>query len=131
MKTYCVVHVVALNKEGKYLIVQRAKGGHVGEWRPITGHIKEREAAEDAALRELKEETGLEGEIIKTVDPFWVDTGDRRWLTVAFVLKVDNEEEIKIDKSEILDCKWVDDDSPLMENSIALARSVEELGITK
>ena len=50
MKTYCTVHAIAINKGGKYLITQRGKGNSIGDWRPVSGFIEERESAEDAAV---------------------------------------------------------------------------------
>lgn len=131
MKTYFVVHIVPVNKEGKYLIAQRGKGNSIGIWRQVSGFIKERESAEEAILRELKEETNLEGEIIKIADPFWIDRKGKRWITIASIVKVNSINDIKIDKSEILDFKWINSDDPIINKSPVLRRTLQELGIVK
>lgn len=45
----------------EFLLLQRAEEEHIypGLWQPVTGHIEAGETAADAALRELREETGL------------------------------------------------------------------------
>lgn len=48
---------------GEVLLVERAKGALAGRWGPPGGHIEPGERAETAALREVREETGVEAEI--------------------------------------------------------------------
>lgn len=131
MKTYCTIHTIAINKVGKYLITQRGKGNSIGDWRPVSGFIEERESAEDAAVRELKEETNLSGKVIRTTKPFWVDFGDTRWIVIASLIEVENDKDIKIDKSEILDYKWINNDDPIIDKSAVLKRTMQELEIIK
>lgn len=64
VKTYaCVIGVVKF--DDKVLLLKRASNRHTSpnKWQPPSGYIGEREAAEDAVLREVKEETGLNGKI--------------------------------------------------------------------
>ncbi len=60
------VHPVALllvEKGGKFLLVKRTKKPFTGYWSFPGGHVNEGETPFEAAKRELKEETGLEGEL--------------------------------------------------------------------
>lgn len=50
------------------LLIQRGKGALKGYWSLPGGHIEPGEAARDAALREVREETGVEAEISTFVD---------------------------------------------------------------
>jgi 8-oxo-dGTP diphosphatase len=50
------------------LLIRRGKPPREGEWSLPGGRIEWGERAEDAALRELKEETGCEAEIIGLID---------------------------------------------------------------
>lgn len=116
MQTYVTVHVVALNNDDKYLVLQRAKTrSDPLTWNFVTGHIRDRESAEEAALRELKEETNLSGKIIKTTAPwasrravpYWVDINDVRWVVIASLIKVANISDLKVDKAESYNYKWI------------------------
>jgi 8-oxo-dGTP diphosphatase len=54
---------VVLNDKGEILLVLRNKEPKVGEWCLPGGYMELGETPENCCLRELKEETGLEGEI--------------------------------------------------------------------
>ncbi len=50
-------------KDGKLLLIKRGIEPHRGTWALPSGFIEEEETPEEAALRELREETGLTGRI--------------------------------------------------------------------
>jgi len=130
MKTNFTVHAVAQNSAGKYLLLQRAvHRTNPGSWNCITGFVQERESAEEAALRELKEETNLTGQIVKTSLPFWREHDDTRWVVVSSLVKIENETELKIDPSESSDYKWVLPTDDLAKSSAAFQASLKNLGI--
>ena len=54
-------------RDGKILLVQEGKGRHAGLWGLPKGHVESTESPEAAALRELKEETNLNGQIVGLV----------------------------------------------------------------
>lgn len=54
--------------EGNMLLVKRKKAPHIGKWCLPGGFIEFGEAPDKAALRELKEETNFDGEIIALFD---------------------------------------------------------------
>ncbi len=57
--------VIILSPSGRALFLQRsANGDHAGEWCFPGGKVEEGETLADAALREVKEETGFEIEIL-------------------------------------------------------------------
>ncbi|MBL6732923.1 MAG: NUDIX hydrolase [Candidatus Poseidonia sp.] len=51
-------------RDGHILLVQEAKGRHAGRWGLPKGNVDDNESPENAALRELREETGLEGQLV-------------------------------------------------------------------
>ena len=61
------VGVVCL-KEDQVLLIRRGKAPRLGEWTLPGGRIEPGERAVDAALRELREETGVEAEITALID---------------------------------------------------------------
>ena len=58
---------VARNKEGKFVLVKRAIAPGAGKWALPGGFVEIGETPEEACLRELKEETGLEGHIRRLI----------------------------------------------------------------
>jgi 8-oxo-dGTP pyrophosphatase MutT (NUDIX family) len=70
------------------LLLQRAEGTRcTGAWEAVHGHIDEGERPQDAAVRELREETALEVERLYNlnVSPFYLHKPDVVMLAVAFV----------------------------------------------
>jgi len=61
------VGVVCL-REGSVLLIRRGKPPRLGEWSLPGGRIEQGERAVDAALRELKEETGVTARITGLLD---------------------------------------------------------------
>ena len=130
MKTYITVHAVAVNNTNEYLVLQRANHrSNPGKWNCVTGYIKDRESAEEAALRELKEETNLTEEIIKTTEPFWVIDNDVRWVVVTSLIKIKDTSNLKIGKGESQGYKWIKANDPIVDQSRGLKASLNKLGI--
>jgi 8-oxo-dGTP pyrophosphatase MutT (NUDIX family) len=70
------------------LLLRRAEGTRcTGAWEAVHGHIEEGERPQDAAVREVREETGLEIERLYNlnVSPFYLHKPDVVMLAVAFV----------------------------------------------
>ena len=128
MKTYATVHAIVM-KDGKILVLQRAKHRtRPGTWNTVTGHIKEKESAEDAAIRELKEETNLEGQLVRTGEPFWVDDGGVRWIVVPSLIEVGDISQFKMDESESQGFRWIALDDQIVQNGWASRRTFSFLG---
>lgn len=68
-----VASCIVVNEDRQVLLVQRGKDPYKGMWCLPIGFAEADEEVKDAALRELKEEAGIEGEIVRLVD---VDTVD-------------------------------------------------------
>lgn len=81
--------------KGKFLLLKRAKDRDLnpGKWDFPSGHI-DNEEPKKAALRELKEETGLRGTFLKTGNPFTVDTEGGRFKVHPFLFKAEGEPEL-------------------------------------
>lgn len=60
-KRYCFVATAYVVRDGKTLLLMHKK---LGMWLPPGGHIDEGETPDEAALREVREETGLEADFI-------------------------------------------------------------------
>ena len=61
MTKKCIVAGCLVIKDGKLLLLNHAK---IGAWLPPGGHMEEGEFPDETAIRETKEETGLDVELI-------------------------------------------------------------------
>lgn len=81
-------------KDKDFLLIKRGLPPRKGMWASPSGFIEIGEAAEEACLRELKEETGVSGEIVKLVGV--VRREDKEiygdMLIVEYLVNVANEE---------------------------------------
>ena len=92
-----------INKELNVLLVQRKFEPGIGKWALPGGFVRENENIEHAALRELREETGLkEDGYLEQLYTFGeVDRDPRaRVISVAYLVLVNEPEKIKIKASD-------------------------------
>lgn len=98
------------NKEIRFLLLKRAKTKiYEHLWQGVAGKIEAGEAAWEAAIRELKEETGFEPVRIFVADhvsKFYEAHGD--WVNMVPVFGIEVEDEEVILSDEHCEFKWVD-----------------------
>lgn len=85
-------------------------------WGFPKGHINPGEKSEAAAIREIKEETGIEAEIIKKLgDSRYIFTknGEKVFKVVVYFLVKYLSGELKPQDLEVLDIKWVEPEEAL------------------
>lgn len=94
MKTYFVVTGVLMHQE-KVLLLQKADKdyNYPNKWSFCSGYAKEFESAEEGVLREIKEETGLDAEIIKQGNLITIkdEKLGRNWIVLCFLCKTNSE----------------------------------------
>lgn len=102
LKVFVVVGVI-IKRDGKFLMVQEKKLAAYGLWNLPAGRVDKGEKLREAAIREVKEETGYK---IKLYDELVVihDDGDRA-VKHVFVGKIIGGE-LRIPKDEIISAKW-------------------------
>lgn len=62
-----------LEHDGKILILKRSEsvGSYRGKWGAVAGYVEEGESADEAAFKEIREETGIEdAELVAKGEPF-------------------------------------------------------------
>jgi len=69
------------------LLIRRGAPPREGEWSLPGGRIEWGERAADAALRELREETGCAGEIIGLIDVVDAPMGDRHYVLIDYAVR--------------------------------------------
>lgn len=92
----------------KVLLVERGIEPYKGRWALPGGFMRMDESAEEGALRELKEETGLEGAYIKQFGTFTAPNRDprERVITIAYYALVKLQEVRGAD--DAADARWFD-----------------------
>jgi len=94
----------------RFLLLKRNKDKlYEHLWQGVAGKIEENETASEAAIRELREETGLEPVrmfVADHVSRFYESHQDRINLVPVFGIEVDSVE-VKLSKEHV-DYKWVD-----------------------
>lgn len=79
------VTVVEHEKDGTFLLAERSEDG---KWEFVGGKIEPGEQVRDAALRELKEETGLDGQIIQVCGDSYQSTHNPYWTLIPVHIAV-------------------------------------------
>lgn len=100
-------------RSGELLLMRRAKEPMLATWQPVLGHCESDETAEQAARRELREETGLsEGAGLESfiplerVRPYYLPESDSIVLSPRFIARAaDDWEPTLCDEHD--DLKWV------------------------
>lgn len=117
-----------VTREGRVLLIATAAGRR---WQLPKGHIEPGESIEQAAVREVREETGVEGRIratLPSIDYFFVDKGGRRVRKHVdyFLLDFVRGDEHDYDPQEVDDARWFDWKEALERLSHANERRVAE-----
>jgi len=99
-----------------FLQLHRAKGALAGTWQPVMGHIEAGETATQAALRELKEETGLAPPMVlaawqlEPVNTYFLASADAIMHSPGFAVEIAAGEEPVLDDSHDA-LRWVPRDA--------------------
>jgi 8-oxo-dGTP diphosphatase len=66
-KIWLAVAGVVVNSAGEWLVVKKKYGGLKGKWSLPAGFVKSGETLDEAVIREVKEETGIDAEVVALV----------------------------------------------------------------
>lgn len=93
------------NKDIEFLIIKHKNGEH---WGFPKGHVEIGESESQTALREVREETGLEVELVNGFThrmKYSPKVGTIK--EVVYFIGLSNGKEVKCQESEIVDYKWL------------------------
>jgi ADP-ribose pyrophosphatase YjhB (NUDIX family) len=79
-----VASAIVQNKNREILLVLRDRDPHAGNWCLPSGFVELNESVEEAVIRELNEETGINGKVLRLIDTFSRYNniyGDLIWVT--------------------------------------------------
>ena len=98
-----VAGCVVRDDEGRYLLVQEKQPKVYGLWNIPAGHVDKGESIKDAAIREVKEETGYDVELGDKIDVYHDEVEEP--VRHAFLAKVIGGTMLA-QPDEILDVNW-------------------------
>jgi 8-oxo-dGTP diphosphatase len=131
MATYvAVIGVVKLDDDRILLLKRNARRRtSPNKWQTPSGFINEAESAEEAVLREVKEETSLEGTIMKSGSAFEVVDKWARWVIVPFLISAKSDE-VVIDTREHSEFRWIKvDEVPSFECVEGINEDLRAVGL--
>lgn len=105
----CVSNIVK-NTKGEFLIIQRGpeSGHHTFDWEFPTGGMEtDDNTTWDAALRELKENTGLVPYYVRANEDIVVRFPNKEWLCFVVRSYVDNTDVLTLEKEKVSDYQWI------------------------
>lgn len=126
----------AVVRDNHVLLVQEARGPYKGQWGLPKGYVDQNESIENAVLRELKEETGLDGTVEGFIGFRSTKTSDNVGLFLCYSVSVQSgnlliqEEEIQqakyVPKNLFSQLEWI---SPTLRSFAEVAVSGQKLPI--
>lgn len=109
-KDYIGVGVGAfiVNRNNEVLLQKRAVLPEKGYWSLIGGRLEMFETLEDAVIREVKEETDLDIEIIKLLGicDHIIENEKSHWIATSYLCKIKNGEPKIMEPDKAEDMKW-------------------------
>lgn len=120
---------IIFNQHGQVLLICNAamRDPNKAYWGFPKGHLENGESSKDAALREVKEETGLDVEIIDKVGEdryVFSKDGEKIFKVATFFLMQTQDTNIVIQEQELLDAKWFDPEEALKIISFSSGRNL-------
>lgn len=92
MQTRIIVSGIVKHGE-EYLLLKRSLNNYSpNDWEFVTGFIEEKETSESAVLREIREETGLDGIIEKAYSPLEIFGRNGRYIFIPYLVQVPSQE---------------------------------------
>lgn len=109
-KVQIAIYFASQNKVKQFLLLKTNKARGLF-WQNVTGGVEEFESFKEAAIREVKEETGIEEKYLESItdldlDFQFTDQWGNDVLEKVFCFKISIKPNIVIDPSEHCEYKW-------------------------
>lgn len=110
LKRIDVASALLHDENGNILLVKNVKGDSF-YWSPPGGAVEEGETLEQAVIREVREETGLESKVTgmhSVREVFFSEKGHHALIITFFVQIIGGRIDIMDPDKEVIDVRWVD-----------------------
>jgi len=118
----------AILRDGRLLLVKRVKAPEAGCWNLPGGRVEYGESVADAIKREIREEVGLEIELVRSLGFVeMIDIDDQHWLSPIYEARIVEGEAMnrEPDKAEAL--LWAALDAPPAPLALAARTAIQKL----
>lgn len=120
-KVWLAVSGLVKSAEGKWLVVKKRYGGLKGQWSLPAGFVDEGETADEAVIREIKEETGIDctvkGLMGLRTGVINEEISDNM---ILFLLEPTGEGKLKHLEHELYEAKFIAPEDLLLENDASI-----------
>ena len=126
----CAVSSAVVRSKGILMLKRPATSrSFPGRWSLVTGKIEPGESPEDAARREIMEETGLKaGEPAASLDPIYVREGGKLWKVYPFRFDCEDAEPVLNNENEAF--RWSSPEDVACEGTVdGTVKILEGLGL--
>lgn len=129
---WLAVSGLVTNRQGEWLVVKKKYGGLKGKWSLPAGFVDPYETVDEAAIREIKEETGIIGSIKGIIGVrSGVIRNEISDNMIIFSLTTEDEK-ITIQESELLEARFVHPDELAKDpTSSVIIKYLLEKGISE
>ncbi|MEW9051853.1 MAG: NUDIX hydrolase [Neobacillus sp.] len=120
-KVWLAVSGLVVSSDGQWLVVKKRYGGLKGQWSLPAGFVDEGETADEAVIREVKEETGIDCEVQGLIGlRTGVIADEISDNMLLFLLKPLTNGEIKHQENELYEAKYMDPEGLLLEKDASI-----------
>ena len=119
----------AIVRDGRLLLVKRRRAPEAGHWSLPGGKVDFGESVADAVKREIREEVGLEIELLRSlgiVEMIGVD--DQHWVSPIYLARAPEGEARNNEPEKLEAFAWVELDAPPHPLALAAQQALLALG---
>ena len=120
-KVWLAVSGLVKSSDGKWLVVKKRYGGLIGQWSLPAGFVNEGETADEAVIREIKEETGItctvKGLIGLRTGVINEEISDNMLL---FLLESTEDDRVQHQEYELFDARYIAPQELLLEKDASI-----------
>jgi ADP-ribose pyrophosphatase YjhB (NUDIX family) len=118
----------AIVRDGRLLLVKRRRAPEAGHWSLPGGKVDFGESVADAVRREIREEVGLEIELLRAlgvVEMIGID--DQHWVSPIYLARAIGREARNNEPDKLEAVAWFAPDAPPSPLALAARRALEAL----
>ena len=120
-KVWLAVSALVISKDGQWLVVKKRYGGLKGQWSLPAGFVEIGETADEAVIREVKEETGIDctvkGLIGLRTGVIKEEISDN---LIVFLMEPTSEEKIIHQENELYEARFMAPEELLNEKDASI-----------